>query len=264
MTEKEINEKVRIYSQRYILPFSLKDELDNLKFSATLTLITYKNRYFGITASHAIPQDYDLNKGVYIFDRNILGLTEVHRFDDIDLLILDFAIPYFIDEKKYYDLNEEYPLNEFIPYFFSWHGFPAKKAQDFHKKSVENLVLSSLNNGLITTNKSLLAGIPFKNQMDLSKEYIEGSFDLKNVEYDKEGKKTKGYSFQGMSGGALCLHKKELYPLEESFYFIGMGIEHKKDNTILGVNRTAIISKLAEVIRIPIELSFELKERVEE
>lgn len=262
MTEqkrKDINEAVRIFSQRYILPFSLMDEVDNLIFSATLTLVTYKNRYFGITASHAISPNYDLNKGVYVFDKNILRLTIVHRFDEIDLIVFDFAIPYFIEDKEYYDLNQEYPLNDFIPEFFSWHGFPAKKAKNFYKKSIEEFVLSSLNeNGLITTNKSLLVGIPFKNGIDLSEDFIEGTLNLQNIEYDKEGKKTKGYSLQGMSGGALCLHKKQLLPLESSFYFIGIGIEHRKDNTIIGINRHLIIDKLKEIAKDPIDVSLNL------
>ncbi|MBS7202940.1 MAG: hypothetical protein KH029_02040 [Haemophilus parainfluenzae] len=61
-----------------------------------------------------------------------------------------------------------------------------------------------------------------------------------------------------MSGGALCLHKKQLFPLESSFYFIGIGIEHRKDNTIIGINRNLIIDKLKEIVKEPINISFNL------
>jgi hypothetical protein len=263
MILKEINEQIRIYSQRYILPMYLKDELENLKFSATLTLVKYKERYFAITAAHAIPMDYDLNRGIFVNDKNILQLTNISRFDEsdnLDLLILDFAFPIFYEDRNYYDLDEELLLTSefFNTEAFSWHGFPAKKATNFYKKSADSMISNSLNNGLITTAKSLFVGIPFKDDFNLSNNFIYGAFSLKDVEYDKEGRKTKGYSLKGMSGGALCLHKKQLFPLESSFYFIGIGIEHRKDNTIIGINRNLIIDKLKEIVKEPINISFNL------
>ncbi|MEG9487045.1 hypothetical protein [Mannheimia indoligenes] len=263
MTEKELNEKIRIYSQKYILPMYLKDELGNLDFVATLTLVKYKDRYFAITAAHAIPADYDLNLGIFVNDRNILTLTQVHRFDnvcDLDLLVLDFAFPIFYEDRCYYNLDEEYPpdLVFFNTTAFSWHGFPKKTSIDFHKKPVAEMVLNSIKNGLITTAKSLLVGIPFKERCNLSNEFILGEFSLKNAVYDKAGTKSKGYSLQGMSGGALCIHKKHLFPLENSFYFVGMGIEHRKDNTIVGINRSVIVEKLDEISNKPIDISIEL------
>lgn len=90
MILKEINEQIRIYSQRYILPMYLKDELENLKFSATLTLVKYKERYFAITAAHAIPMDYDLNRGIFVNDKNILQLTNISRFDESESGFINF------------------------------------------------------------------------------------------------------------------------------------------------------------------------------
>lgn len=263
---KKIIEKIRLYSQKFVLPFYLKDELGNLIFSATLTLVEYKNRFFALTASHAIPEEYNLDRGVYVIGlngaANILGLTVVHRFTDIDLMILDFHAKHFSKDRHYFNLDFDYSKGLFKENMFIWSGFPAKKAKNINKKDPKTLVSKSMNGNLMTITKSLLACIPFKenyifNEMD---EYFFGYSDLKNVSYEKEGFKSKGYSYQGMSGGAFCLLSRgNSYLIDNDlFYFIGIGIEHKKDNTVVGIGRKIILEKLEEIIKTPIEFSFSL------
>lgn len=253
--EKEIAEKIRLYSQKHILPLYLKDECGNLKFQATLTLVEYKERYFALTAYHAI-EGYNLERGLFANGTNISGLTLVHDFPEIDLAILDFHTKHFDGDRIYFNLNldiDDYSL--FIMKAFSWSGFPAARSRDFNKKDPQNEIINSFNNGLITTAKSLLVGIPFQKKFDNQQDHILGYHSLKNVEYAKEGKKSKGYSFKGMSGGALCLHKKQIEPIMESLFFIGIGLEHRKNDQIMGLSRKAIIMKLDEIIKQPIEFS---------
>lgn len=252
--EKNIIEKIRLYSQRYILPLYLKDECGNLKFQATLTLVEYKGRFFALTAYHAI-ENYDLERGLFANGTNISELTLVHTFPEEDLAILDFYTTRFGD-RIYFNLNldiDDYSL--FNMQVFSWSGFPAARSRDFNKKDPQNEIINSFNNGLITTAKSLLVGIPFQKNFDNQQDHILGYHSLKNVEYAKEGKKSKGYSFKGMSGGALCLHKKQIEPIMESLFFIGIGLEHRKNDQIMGLSRKAIIMKLDEIIKQPIEFS---------
>lgn len=256
--QKETAENMRLYSQKHILPLYLKDECGNLKFQATLTLVEYKGRYFALTAHHAI-EGYNLERGLFVNDTNIITLTIVHSFPEIDLAILDFHIKHFDGYRLYYNLNLD--INDYLLFnmqAFLWSGFPAARSKNFNKKDPQNEIISSLNNGLITTAKSLLAGIPFQEEFDNQKDYIVGYHSLENVEYAKEGKKTKGYSFRGMSGGALCLHKKQIEPIMESLFFIGIGLEHKRDNKIIGLSRKVIITKLEEIIRNPIQLHISL------
>lgn len=261
---KELSERIRLYSQKFVLPFYLKDELGNLTFSATLTLVEYKNRFFALTASHAIPAKYDLKRGIYVVGLrgavNILVLTVVHRFDDIDLIILDFYAKHFSEDRYYFNLDIDYPKGLFNENMFLWSGFPAKKAKNINKKAPKTLVDESMNGDLIAIAKSLLAYIPFKENYTFNgiDEYFFGYSDLKNVSYAKEGFKSKGYSYKGMSGGAFCLLNKEKSSLigNDLFYFIGIGIEHRKDNTIVGIGRKIILEKLAEIIKTPREFSF--------
>lgn len=269
---KNLSEKIRLYSQKFVLPFYLKNESDNMVFSATLTLVEYKTRFFGLTAAHAIPKNYDLNKGIYVIGLNgevdISSLTLVHRFDDVDLIILDFHAKHFSEDRYYFNLDIGYPKKSFREDMFIWSGFPAKKTKDIGKENPKTLASQGINGNLMTFAKSLLAGIPFKenytfNSMD---EYFYGHSDLRNASYAKEGIKSKGYSYRGMSGGAFCLlNIKNFYLVSEDnscltgnklFYFIGIGIEHKKDNTVVGVGRKIILEKLEEIIKTPVEFSF--------
>ncbi len=261
--KRKLSEAMRLYSQKYVLPLYLKDELGNLMFSATLTLVEFKNRFFALTAAHAVPEDYDLNRGLYVVglegERNILGLTLVHRFDEIDLVILDFHEKHFGGDRYYFNLDVDYVEELYKEGVFVWAGFPAKKAKDIYKKDAKSLVCNGMNGNLMTIAKSLFAAIPFKEGyiLNLEDEYFFGYSDLKNVHYMKEGLKNKGYSYRGMSGGSLCLVKNEIvFPIEEDlFYFIGIGVEHKKDNTVMGIGRRIIIEKIQEIVKTPVELS---------
>ena len=254
--EKEIIEKIRIYSQKHIFPLYLKDDSGNLKFQATLTFVEYKERYFALTAYHAI-EGYNLEHGLFANCTDISKLTLVHNFPEIDLTILEFSAKHFDGNRIYFNLNlniDDYSL--FNMRAFSWIGFPAAKSKHFNKKDPENEIINSLNNGLITTAKSLLAGIKFQEEFDEHKDHIVGHHSLKDVEYLKEGRKHKGYSFKGMSGGAFCLHKRQPESIMESIFFIGIGLEHKKNGQIIGLSKKTIITKLDEIVKQPIEIFY--------
>lgn len=55
-------------------------------------------------------------------------------------------------------------------------------------------------------NQSLIARIPFSK---FDGDYIQGEFNLKNIQYYYEGTKEKGYSLKGMSGGLLFYYSEK-------------------------------------------------------
>lgn len=119
-------------------------------------------------------------------------------------------------------------------------------------------------------NQSLIARIPFSK---FDGDYIQGEFNLKNIQYYYEGTKEKGYSLKGMSGGLLFYYSEKKYSLSlqfdselevflakpVSFHFLGIGIEHKKELTILGITKQAIVKafqKITEEINTTSDFSY--------
>lgn len=251
---REFSEQIRLHAQKHILPLYRRDEGRGLLFEATLSLVKYKNSFFGLTASHAVNLDQEL----YINDTNILKYAKVHKFNqnELDLAIFDFANQQ-IENRLYFDLDSIPDYSLYNQQVFSWSGFPAKKATNFYKKTpeiIKKLTEETKNNGLITTSKTLSAGIEFVESFNPDSDEIIGFKNLENIEYSKEGHKNYGYSLRGMSGGILCLHKLNPFPINQSLVFIGIGTDHKKDNTIIGISRKKIIEKLNEIISQPCEI----------
>lgn len=255
---KELSERIRLHSQKYILPLYRKDELGNLKFEATLTLVTYKDRFFALTAAHAIDEN-KLQYGLFVNGEEISHLAKITILKELDLAILDFNFFQF-KNRLYFDLNNDPDYSLYSQNAFSWNGFPAKKAKNFNKKNPDKMIQDSLNGNLITTAKTLFSVIKFDEAFSPDSDKIVGFADLNNVEYVKEGKKDKGYLLKGMSGGVLCLHKKEIFPIENFLLFIGIGLEHYyySDNKVVGLSRKKIINELDKLIAInePMEFTF--------
>ncbi|MBF0785887.1 hypothetical protein E4T80_10460 [Muribacter muris] len=101
--------------------------------------------------------------------------------------------------------------------------------------------------------QALTANIKFKKIED---NLIWGYEDLKNVHYARDDiVKEKGYSFKGMSGGAIFLYRKPgsidikkidnpIDFFDNMFLFLGIGIEHRNQKDVIGIHRDYIIEKL--------------------
>lgn len=255
LKREDCGEKLRFCFQKHILPLYRKDMLGNLLFEATLTLVKYKGKYFALTAAHAVDEgksDY----GLFVNHENISSRADIHIFLDLDLVVLNFHFVKFPD-RLYFNLDEVLDYSLYEQEFFLWSGFPSAKTKNFYKKDPEKEIAASLNGNLITTAKTLLAKIEFLESFNPAiNGKIIGYKDLNDVKYNKEGYKSKGYSFKGMSGGALCLLKRSPKSIEESLSFIGIGLEHKKNNEVIGLSLKRIIEKLDEIVKEPFTLNF--------
>lgn len=249
-------------SQRFIQTLWIKDEIGGYKFSSTATFLKFRNNFFCIFAGHALPKNSTSlnNIGFLNIHGEFVSLSEItYRFRSYDNY--DIVVCGLLGEesgKNYFDLSDDEVSSNFQNEMFNWIGFPYKKAtSSYHRTKVE---AGKISQDIV----QLDDGTPFwKNAKFLIMEakflgddgiHITGYSPSKNVTYEIEGFKENAYSPKGMSGGALFQSPKKEFnltqPLNELFYFVGMGIEYENDK-IKGVSRNIILNLLEEFFTSP-------------
>ena len=233
-------------SQRFVIPLYIKDELDNYQFSSTGTLAKSKGLHFILFAAHALAGGIEF-KNVYTFGKDgefhqIQSFAIGHQvFEDEDLVVVD-CFNRAIENKNYFNLDAEC-LEGFEENAFAWTGFPSSKSKSkkVHKSSSKETLMKKFvyidEDGSYFTNAryfTILSRIIINDS-----NHITGEYDRKNVSLKYQGETSMGPHPQGMSGGAMYYFSKnqELKSsIDETFRFAGIGIEYKKDNTIVGIS----------------------------
>lgn len=244
-------------AQRFVIPLYIQDELGGYRFSSTATLARYNGRYYILMAAHALDGGASLEQ-FYFFqtDGQFFQLTEIassHAVYKQDDLIVIGCFNVALDGKNYFNLNED-KLIGFEKNHFSWTGFPSSmcKTKKVHSsKSSEGLkqqfVTEEGGQIYFKSAKYFTIDSKFKGRNALN---ITGVYDRKNAELKYKGSVTTGPSPEGMSGGAMyqfAKGKKLKDSLDDSFRFIGIGVEYKKDNRIIGISKPRVISLIKQL-----------------
>ncbi len=244
-------------AQRHLFPLYYKDELDNIHFSSTITLLTYKDNYFFIFAAHALTNNMKSLERFGIF-RTDGTFNDIHTlcenfiiYQEEDIVICKMKEREYL--KHYFDLEEDDDDIKFHNSFFAWIGFPIRKATKYYHNSMsspENIkkTISILPDGIPKFNNAKYLIIYSKSSETLENK-LTGYFDNKNVDYKYEGKKSQGYSLKGMSGGALYsipeyIKSQEGLTNNDKFKFLGIGLEYNKNNQLIKGTPRHIIKSL--------------------
>ncbi|HCG5919317.1 TPA: hypothetical protein NJ048_004488 [Vibrio parahaemolyticus] len=243
-------------SQRFVVPLYYKDSLGNYAYSSTATLVKYNNIHYIIFAAHA------LDGGITVDDFFIFGADgEFYKISEFsigyrvfcseDIVIVD-CFNKVLDGKNYFNLNESSLLG-FDKKHFAWTGFPSSKCKT--KKIHNSKSPETLRNQFVHEDES---GVYFKSASyftilskvkGCNKQFITGIYERKNASLKHKGDVSMAPSPEGMSGGAMYFFSKGQVlkgRLDDTFRFAGIGIEYKKDNTIVGVSRDKVISLLEQ------------------
>jgi hypothetical protein len=246
-------------SQRFVIPLHIKDELGNYYYSSTATLVKYNNNFYIIFAAHAMskPQKLELSDfHTFKIDGEFYKLTDIsidHKiFDSDDIVIVNCSNQMF-DGKNYFNLNKTSMLG-FEKKYFAWTGFPASKskAKTIHKSkspdSLKNQYIYTDDTGIYYQSSSyfsIISKIKTKNKIN-----ITGAYDRKNTFLKYKGEVSQAPHPEGMSSGAMYFFPKDQKlkeNLDDTFRFAGIGIEYKRDNTIIGVSKDRIIELLDKI-----------------
>nr|WP_163502600.1 hypothetical protein [Halomonas socia] len=238
-------------SQRFVIPLYIKDELGNYEYSSTGTLVRYKGHHFIIFAAHALGVGAAF-ESVYTFGADgdfhqIKSLAIGHQiFEKEDIVIVD-CFNQALENKNYFNIDIK-SMHGFDKKHFAWTGFPVSmsKSKKVHKSNSQE----TLKNKFVYIDES---GSYFKNAKYFTiiskissdnKIQISGTYDRKNAKLKYKDDVSMGPHPQGMSGGAMYFFSKNQIlkaSLDDTFRFAGIGIEYKKDNSIIGVPRLKII-----------------------
>lgn len=244
-------------SQRFSIPLYIKDEIGNLHFSSTGTFVKYNGNHYIIFAEHALKNARRGFDSVYVFytdgTRKKLGehalYYKVYQKDDI--VIVGYGSGKF-DLKNYFDLN----LDDIVGFeegLFHWTGFPSSKAKlkVIHKTRKDETLANNFvrtygeqnyfYNCKYITIKSRIKSFDYN--------FITGTYDPEKVTYKYNKSSTQGPSPEGMSGGPMYFFKKGAQlgvTIEDTFRFAGIGIEYRKDKTIVGVAKKKIIDLICD------------------
>lgn len=243
-------------SQRFVIPLYIKDDLGNFEFSSTATLVRYKIHHFIIFAAHALDGPVEFDK-VYTFGSDgefyqIMSFAIAHQiFEKEDIVIVD-CFNRVLENKNYFNIENK-SLNGFEKKGFAWTGFPASKSKS--KKVHKSQSKEALKNKFVYIDET---GRFFKNAsyFTITSKLIRnnsfeivGTYDRKNVNLKFQGDVSMGPHPKGMSGGAMYFFSKNQTlkaDLDNTFRFAGIGIEYKKDNSIVGVPRAKIIELIEQ------------------
>lgn len=238
-------------AQRFVLPLFIKDELGNYKQSSTGTFVKYNEiHHYVIFAAHALDNGCDVNDVYFMTpDGTFIQLVEnafgYKIFGEDDIVLVDFLNVSF-SHKNYFNLNV---INECsVPDFFCWTGFPlsqSKAKEVHHTKKPESLKKSMVHkdeSGHYFTKIKYLTVISPRISFD--EKYLIGKYAERNVSFKYKGNVVNPPSLGGMSGGAMYFTNAEYElkdNLDDTFIFAAIGIELKRDNSIIGVSRDRII-----------------------
>jgi len=238
-------------TQRFVIPLYIKDELDNYEFSSTGTLVKYQEHHYILFAAHALDGNVEFDR-VYTFGRDgqfhqIKGFAIGHEiFKEQDVVIVD-CFNQVMEDKNYFNLDKK-SLIGFEKKAFAWTGFPFSQSNS--KKVHRSSTQETLKNKFVYIDESggyfrnaryftIISKIKSNNNIE-----ITGKYDRKNVNLKYQGDVSTGPSPKGMSGGAIYYFSKNQVlkgSLDNTFRFAGIGIEYKKDSTIIGVPSSKII-----------------------
>lgn len=259
-------------SQRFVIPLYIKDELGNYEFSSTGTLAKYKEHHYILFAAHALCGGVEFDK-VHTFGvdgqfHQIRNFAIGHQiFKEEDIVVVD-CFNQAIEGKNYFNLDKK-SLIGFEKKEFAWTGFPV--SQSISRKVDRSKTQESLKNRYIHNDES---GSYFKNARYFTivsklktnnNIEITGKYERKNAILKYQGNVSTGPHPKGMSGGAMYYFAKNrvLKPsLDDTFRFAGIGLEYKKDNTIIGLPRIKVI-ELMEIFGKDSPLKFSLASDIE-
>lgn len=243
-------------SQRFVIPLYIKDDLDNYEFSSTGTLIKYKDHRYIVFAAHALDGNVEFER-LHTFGADgqfyqIRSFAIGHQvFKEQDVAIVD-CFNQEIENKNYFNLDKKSLLG-FEKRAFAWTGFPASQSisRKIHRSSTQETLKNKYvyldEGGSYFKNAryfTIISKIKTNNNIE-----ITGKYDPKNINLKYKGDVSMGPHPKGMSGGAMYYFSKNQTlksSLDDTFRFAGIGIEYKKDKTIVGVPA----SKITELIEI--------------
>lgn len=240
-------------SQRFVIPLYIKDELESYEYSSTGTLVRYKGHHFIIFAAHALGGGVPF-ESVYIFGTDggfhqVKSFAIGHQvFEKEDIVIVDCFNQAF-ENKNYFNIDIKI-MNGFDKKHFAWTGFPVSKVKS--KKVHKSNTQETLKNKFVYVDESgnyfkaakyftIISKISSDNKIQIS-----GGYDRKNANLKYQGDVSMGPHPQGMSGGAMYFFSKNQTlkaSLDDTFRFAGIGIEYKKDNSIIGVSRLRSLTR---------------------
>lgn len=238
-------------SQRFVIPLYVKDELGNYEFSSTGTLARYKEHHYILFAAHALDGNVEFDR-IYTFgvDGQFIQIKDFaigHQvFKEQDIVIVDCFNRAF-EKKNYFNLDKK-SLIGFEKKRFAWTGFPV--GQSSSNKVHRSNTQETLKNKYVYIDES---GSYFRNARYLiiiskiitnNNIEITGRYEQKNAKLKYQGDVSTGPHPKGMSGGAMYFFTKNQTlksSLDETFRFAGVGIEYKKDKTIVGVPASKIV-----------------------
>lgn len=249
--------------QRAIRPIYFINELNSISYLSTATFVRYMNKCFVILACHSLNELEKVlsnRKSIWDYVGFIMldGKFKLLKDDVLKFKIytnLDIVVCE-LDERSSWvsnnsnnsffnlDLNNDSKL--FREDYFDWIGFPAKKADDYHR--------TKANPDRIVKDQELLddGRIKWLNARFFT---ISAHTDYLNKNGEIKGKliTDKPQSLQGMSGGVFycvpqSLTKENIdddYNISRDYYFVGIGLIYdNKKNLISGVAKNQIISLL--------------------
>lgn len=246
--------------QRAIRPIYFINELNGISYLSTATFVRYMNKYFVILAYHSLNELEKVlsNKkniwdflGSIMLDGNFKLLKEeVLKFkiyNNLDIVVCELdESSLWVSNNSFFNLDLNNDSKFFREDYFEWMGFPAKKADDYHK--------TKANPDRIAKDQELLddGRIKWLN----ARFFAIGAYtDYLNKNGEIKGKliTDKPQSLQGMSGGVFycvpqSLTKENIndnYDISKDCYFVGIGLVYdNKKNLISGVAKNQIISLL--------------------
>lgn len=238
-------------SQRFVIPLYVKDELGNYKFSSTGTLVKHNGHHYILFAAHALDRGVEFD-GVHVFGTDgkfhqIKSFAIGYQvFKEQDIAIVD-CFNRAIENKNYFDLGKK-SLIGFEKRAFSWTGFPASQANSrtIHRSKTQDALRNKYvyldeDGGYFTNARYFTITSKIKTNNNIE---ITGKYDRKNANLKYRGDVSMAPHPEGMSGGAMYYFSKNQIlksSLDDTFRFAGIGIECKKDNTIVGVPAAKII-----------------------
>ncbi len=239
-------------SQRFIVPLYIEDEIGNLLFSSTGTFVKYNGLHYVIFAAHALEKARCNFDSVFIFctdgTRRKLGESALYHkiYKEDDIVIVGYGCAAF-DLKNYFDLNLGIMIG-FEERIFGWTGFPSSKvkAKVIHRtKKNETLantfVYRDKEQNYYTNCRYFTI---YSKIIDININFITGMYDPKKVKLKYDKNATQGVHPEGMSGGPMYFFKKDAqlgHSIEDTFRLAGIGIEYRKNKTIVGVAKPKII-----------------------
>lgn len=237
--------------QRFVIPLYIKDNLGNYAYSSTGTFVQYNGHHYIIFAAHALEKNISVND-IYVFgnDGDLHQIQErsirYKVFKEEDIVIIDHFNHVF-NGKNYFNLNI-ISLRGFDKNHFAWTGFPYSKSKSkniHNSKSKETLKQENVysdGNDVYFINAKYFT---IKSRISSSnKDSIKGTYNRKQAELKYQGSVDMAPSPKGMSGGAIYFFPKSeklKETLDDTFRFAGIGLQYKKDGTIIGVSRKKII-----------------------